>query len=225
MAKKAKLEIEVLDESEVLKLIGACSRRAPTGTRNSALLSLLYGTGARISEALDLRPRDLDLDALTVRIHHGKGDRARTSFLFPMAVPYVQRWLDRRRELGIDSRRVLFSTLEGGRMDASYVRHLLKRLKDKVGLEKRLHPHGFRHSHASRLRADGANLHDIQEQLGHEHTFTTFVYLKRVGNGDGVANLRKLYARPFSVTFAEPEPEPERPPLNTTTFREPDAEA
>jgi len=69
---------EVLSEAEAIALIKACSTRAPTGVRNRALIAVLWRCGLRISEALALELRDVDLEAGTVRVRHGKGDKSRT---------------------------------------------------------------------------------------------------------------------------------------------------
>ena len=72
-------QIDVLTPEEVRLLIDLSSRRSPTGVRGRALIALLYGSGLRISEALALRPKDVDLDGCAVRVHDGKGGRARTA--------------------------------------------------------------------------------------------------------------------------------------------------
>ena len=74
---------EPLTPAEVHALIAACSPKAPTGIRNRALLTLLYRSGLRISEALALRPSDVDLDKHTLRILHGKGNKATTRGFHP----------------------------------------------------------------------------------------------------------------------------------------------
>jgi integrase len=93
---------EILTQDEVRALIGACSNRAPTGIRNRALLVMMYRGGLRLSEALALRPKDVDPDAGTVVILHGKGDRRRTLGLDPGAFAVLGRWLDRRERLGLN---------------------------------------------------------------------------------------------------------------------------
>ena len=81
--KGLKYPVEVLSEAEAVALIRACSRRAPTGIRNKALIVLLWRAQLRITEALDLTPKDLDHDQCTVRVLHGKGDRAWTMAPWP----------------------------------------------------------------------------------------------------------------------------------------------
>jgi site-specific recombinase XerD len=118
---------EPLTRSEVEALLQQCSVRASTGVRNRALLMVLWRGGLRITEALDLKPADIDYDAGTVRILRGKGRKARTVGVDPGALAVVQRWHDRRRSLGL-RRASLFCTIDGGRLNDRYVRALLARL-------------------------------------------------------------------------------------------------
>ncbi len=142
---------EVLTEPEAIALIKACSTRAPTGVRNRALIAVLWRSGLRISEALALELRDVDLEAGTLRVRHGKGNKSRTVGLDEQTAAMLARWIDRRRKLSPGARAPVFCTLAGGRVDASYVRHLLPRLAAKAGLDRRVHAHGLRHTYASEL--------------------------------------------------------------------------
>ena len=76
-------------------------------------------------------------------------------------------WVDVRKGLGITSRRWLFCTLAGGPLDPSYVRQLLPRLAPRAGVDKRVHAHGLRHTHAAELADEGYPVNFIQDQLGH----------------------------------------------------------
>jgi len=142
---------EVLSEPEVVTLIRACSSRAPTGIRNRALIAVLWRSSLRISEALALELRDVDLQAGTLRVRHGKDDKSRTVGVDEQTSALLARWLDRRRRLSPGARAPVFCTLAGGRVDTSYVRHLLPRLAAKAGLDRRVHAHGLRHTYASEL--------------------------------------------------------------------------
>ena len=171
---------EVLSETEVRALIGACSNRAPTGIRNRALIAVMWRCGLRISEALELEPRDVDLDAGTVRVRHGKGDRARTVGLDGGTAALLARWLDRRRAMGHNGRRRIFCTLDGRPVDQSYVRHLLRRLAVKAGVERRVHPHALRHTYSAELAREGTPMNVLRDALGHSSLATTDRYLRDV---------------------------------------------
>jgi site-specific recombinase XerD len=172
---------EVLSEVEAIALLKACSTRAPTGVRNRALIAVLWRCGLRVSEALSLELRDVDLEAGTVRVRHGKGDRSRTVGLNEQTTVLLARWIDRRRGLGPGARAPIFCTLAGGRIDTSYVRRLLPRLAAKAGIDRRVHAHGLRHTYASELAREGTAINVIRDALGHTSLAVTDRYLRNVG--------------------------------------------
>jgi len=174
---------EVFTEDEVRALIAACSTRGVTGHRNRALLAVLWRTGVRISEALELRPHDVDFKNGTVRVRLGKGLKPRTTVLSDLdALPLVARWLEERGKLqAVGQGAPLLCTLKGTPTDPSYARHLLPRLAKRAGLERRVHPHGLRHTHAADLALAGVPVLAIQQQLGHYSLTTTETYLRKVG--------------------------------------------
>ncbi len=176
-SKPRRLPPEVLTDAEVCALMRACGRRAPTGLRNRALIALLYRTGLRINEALSLYPKDLELDEGVVRVLHGKGGRSRTVGIDSGATAIIERWLDARSRLRLNGRQSVFCTLHGNVMADAYIRVMLKRLAARAGIEKRVHAHGLRHTHAAQLRAEGVDIAIISRQLGHSSITTTARYL------------------------------------------------
>lgn len=186
------LATEVYEQEEVEALIGVCSKRAPTGVRNRALLALLYSSGLRLAEALALRPHDLDLEHGTVHVRRGKGGKSRRSGMFRFAEPHLAAWVARREKLEAGDLAPLFCKLDGGELDQSYVRHLLPRLGRKAGIPKRIHAHGFRHSHAAALDRAGVRLKHISEQLGHARPSTTDTYLSRIGSAGLVEAIQEV---------------------------------
>jgi len=171
---------EVLAEAEAIALLKACSTRAPTGVRNRALIAVLWRCGLRISEALSLELRDVDLEAGTVRVRHGKGDKSRTVGIDEQTAALLARWLDRRRQLSPGARAPIFCTLQGGGIDSSYVRRLLPRLARKAGIDRRVHAHGLRHTHAAELAREGTPINIIRDDLGHTSLAVTDRYLRDV---------------------------------------------
>ena len=171
---------EVLAEAEASALLKACSTRAPTGVRNRALIAVLWRCGLRISEALSLELRDVDLQAGTVRVRHGKGDRSRTVGLDEQTTALLGRWLDRRRQLSPGARGPIFCTLQGGRIDSSYVRRLLPRRARKAGIDRRVHAHGLRHTYDAELAREGTAINVIRDALGHTSLAVTDRYLRDV---------------------------------------------
>jgi site-specific recombinase XerD len=171
---------EVLSEPEAIALIRACSPRAPTGIRNRALIAMLWRSGLRISEALALELRDVDLEQGTIRIRHGKGDKSRTVGVDEQTAALLARWLDRRRRLSPGARSPIFCTLHGGRLDSSYVRHLLPRLARRAGIDRRVHAHGLRHTYAAELAREKTPINVIRDALGHTSLAVTDRYLRDV---------------------------------------------
>ena len=171
---------EVLTRDEVNRLLSACGRGS-AGLRTRALITLLYRSGLRVAEALALRPKDLDLINGTVTVLHGKGNRRRTVGVDAQALAVVQLWLDRRRSLAIGPAAPVFCTITqpnpGKEMYSSVVREAFKDLAVKAGIDKRVHPHGLRHTHASELAREGMPIHLIQRQLGHSDLATTARYV------------------------------------------------
>jgi site-specific recombinase XerD len=181
-----KYPAEPLSAEEVSQLLRGCSLRAPTGIRNRALIAVMYRAGLRVSEALALRPTDVNTTDGTLRVLHGKGDKARTVGLDAGALDAVARWMDKRRGFGFRNG-PLFCTLAGSPLSAGYVRDMLKRQRAKAGIEKRVHPHGLRHTHAAELVREGVPINVIRDQLGHSSLAVTDRYLRNVAPADLIA--------------------------------------
>lgn len=195
---------EVLTPDEARALLRVPSSSAPTGIRNRALLAVLYRGGLRLSEALALERRDVDPAKCALAVRHGKGDRHRLVGMDAAAFALVERWLDVRKGLGLARVRPIFCTLEGRPLHASYVRTLLPRLAAQAGIDKRVHPHGLRHTCAAEMAAEGLPMPLIQQQLGHASLHTTSVYLDHIAPE---ALLQAMRARRW-----EPEPLGEKRP-------------
>ena len=181
---------EILTPDEVRALIKACSSRAPIGIRNRALLVLLYRGGLRITEALRLHPKDLDRAGGTVTVLRGKGGKRRTIGLDPGAFAVVERWLDARAKRRISGRAPLICTLHGKPVESAYVRALMPRLARRAGIEKRVHAHGLRHTHAAELALEGQPMNLIQAQLGHSSLATTSRYLAHIAPAQLIEAMR-----------------------------------
>ena len=152
--------------------------------------------GLRLSEALALKPKDVDPDAGMITVLHGKGDRRRVVGIDPGSMAIVMRWVDHRRTRGLTGRSRLFCTLEGRPLHPSYVRTLLHRLGDKAGIDKRVHPHALRHSMAYDLMREGVPVPIIQRQLGHASLATTQRYLDHLAPKDLIEAMQR---REFAV--------------------------
>ena len=127
------------------------------------------------------------------RFHSGafrQRRRARTVGLDPEASAVVWHWISKRKELGLKASQPLFCTLKGDPIDTSYYRHLFKRLAAKAGLDKRVHPHGLRHSGAVHLLDEGKDVVVISRQLGHSNLGTTNTYLNHLKPADVIEAMK-----------------------------------
>src|SRR5262245_8788758 len=188
--KGAKLHPEPLTQDEVGRLLKACSKRAPTGIRNRALIVLLYRGQLRIKEALSLLPKDIDAKAGTVRVLNGKGSKSRLVGLDEEAFAILDRWADRRKQLGLTGRHPFICTLKGEPVKSPYVRAMLPRIAKRAKIEKRVHAHGLRHTGAFELANEGFPLHVIQQQLGHSSLATTDRYIRHLNPQQVVETMR-----------------------------------
>lgn len=175
---------ETLTRDEFGRLLDAISGRSSTALRNRALLATMYRGALRVSEALALRPGDIDAESGELHIREGKGRRSRRVLLDDGALGIVNEWRERRRQLGFDGRRPLFCSIKGatagGELKTAYLRRLLPQLGDAAGIDKRVHAHGLRHSRAAELAAEGVPVNLIQQALGHTSLSTTNTYLAHV---------------------------------------------
>jgi site-specific recombinase XerD len=187
--KGAKYPAEPLSAAEVRSLLAVCDRSTLTGARNYALVVLLWRTGLRCSEALDLRPSDVDSGAGTVRVLNGKGRKARTVGIDDAALEVLDTWLAARSAAGIGDG-PLFCTRAGGRLANRYVRALMARLGEKAGVQHRVHAHGLRHSMAVELRKEGWDIPLISRQLGHSSIATTAIYVDHLFPAEVVGRAR-----------------------------------
>jgi integrase/recombinase XerC len=162
----------VVDEAAV---DGEMSDHPWTGARNQAVLLLLYGSGLRISEALDLNRKDAPLPPRDVLRIKGKGGRERLAPVLPAAQAAVSAYLEQCPHK-IDAQGPLFLGVKGGRLNPRIVQLLIARLRANLGLPATATPHALRHSFATHLLSRGADLRVIQELLGHTSLSTTQTY-------------------------------------------------
>jgi site-specific recombinase XerD len=202
--KGRRLPPEVLTRDEVRRLMAACSKRGATGSRNRALIAVMWRGGLRISEALDLAPSDLDPDRGLVRVKVGKGGAYRSVGMDHEAFALIDRWMDVRRARGISGRAPVFCTLAGARVSTSYVRQLMPRLARRAGIERRCNPHSLRHTMAAEMRDEGAPLDRIQAQLGHASLDGTSHYLRRIAPTDLADGARSRPAWTTDEPAADP---------------------
>jgi len=158
---------------ECRDILDAC-RNTWTGKRNKALIVVMWRAGLRLAEALALKRRDIDFTNRTIRVLHGKGNKARTVGTDSQALGAVNDWL---RIRGFGEEEPVFCTREGKPLKQDYVRAMLPRVARKAGVSKRVHAHGFRHTFAVELAREKVPMTHIQRLLGHTSLATTSIYL------------------------------------------------
>ncbi len=166
-----------LTEDEVDALLSAPNTDEPLGHRDRAMLELLYATGLRVSELINLKQSQINFNQGVLRIV-GKGDRER---LIPLGEE-SQRWLrdfinGPRMEILLERQTdYLFPTRRGDRMTRQAFWHIIKRYAEKAGVRQKMSPHSLRHAFATHLLNHGADLRVVQMLLGHSDLSTTQIY-------------------------------------------------
>ena len=146
------------------------------GIRDRAMLELLYATGIRVSELIALDLEDLNLTGAVLKCE-SKG-RSRNIPLYPAAVRALTRYLQtvRPQLIQLEEEQALFVNMNGDRMSRQGFWKLIKCYQEKAGIQKDITPHTLRHSFAAHLLENGADLHSIQEMLGHADISSTQIY-------------------------------------------------
>ncbi|MGI6468804.1 MAG: site-specific tyrosine recombinase XerD [Syntrophomonadaceae bacterium] len=176
---------------EVARLIEAPDISTPLGVRDRALLELLYATGIRVSELVGLTVADLNQQQGLVRVS-GKGGKDRIVPLGQQSSEWLSRYLKVRASLAGKSRqasKALFLNRFGGQLSVRGVRNIINKYVDALAINARVSPHTLRHTFATHLLNQGADLRSVQELLGHVRLSTTQIYthltkedIKRVHN-------------------------------------------
>lgn len=169
---------EVLSTDEINRLIAVIDLGSPQGERNRAILETLYSCGLRVSELTELRISDLFFDEGFIKVI-GKGDKQR---LVPIAKTTEKYITIYRKEIRVHqnidpkSKDTLFLNRRGKGLTRAMIFTIIKDLAVKADIKKTISPHTFRHSFATHLLENGADLRAIQQMLGHESITTTEIY-------------------------------------------------
>jgi integrase/recombinase XerC len=147
----------------------------PVTVRDRAMLELLYSSGLRLAELVNLNPEDVDLDDAMIRVT-GKGNKTRLIPVGRMARTAVSQWLRIRLELVVGEEKALFIGVRGRRISPRTVQNRVHHWALKAGIPQRVYPHLFRHSFATHLMESSRDLRAVQELLGHADISTTQIY-------------------------------------------------
>ena len=170
---------DTLSENEIDKLILAIDLGSNEGERNRAMLETLYGCGLRVTELIGLKISDLFFEEDFIKVT-GKGDKQRFVPISPVNKKYINIYRNEIRvHLNIQEgfQDILFLNRRGKQLTRAMIFTIVKNLAVTIGLHKNISPHTFRHSFATHLLENGADLRAIQQMLGHESITTTEIYM------------------------------------------------
>jgi len=170
---------DTLSEEEIEEIISQIDLSKPEGERNRAMLETLYSCGLRVSELVNLKISDLFFEEGFIRVI-GKGNKERFVPINLYTIKLINIYKDQIRskvkaQKGFED--ILFLNRRGKNLSRNMVFLILKDLVEKAGLHKKVSPHTFRHSFATHLLENGADLRAIQQMLGHESITTTEIYM------------------------------------------------
>ena len=169
---------DTLSESEITKIIQQIDLSHPQGERNRAMLETLYGCGLRVSELVNLKISDLFFNESFIRVL-GKGSKERLIPIAKVTMKYINIYKDEVRihqKVQDKYKDILFLNRNGKQLTRVMVFTIIKELVQKTDITKTISPHTFRHSFATHLLQNGADLRSIQLMLGHESIITTEIY-------------------------------------------------
>ena len=168
---------EVLTEDEIKRLISSVKIDSEFGQRNKAIIEVLYGTGIRVSELTELKMSNIFFNENIIKVT-GKGNRERFVPLGKIASIEIKKYLNDREKLKVDSKfsDILFLNRYGRQLTRSMIFKVINDSSKNAGIDKKISPHTLRHSYATHLLKNGADLRTIQLILGHESITTTEIY-------------------------------------------------
>lgn len=168
---------EVLTLDEIERMLDAIDLSKDEGQRNLAIIEVLYGSGLRVSELINLKLSNVHIDEKYMLVE-GKGSKQRLVPLSDEAIKQIEFWMQDRCHLPIKpgNEDYLFLNRRGAKLTRVMILIIVKDLAERAGIKKNISPHTFRHSFATHLLEGGANLRMIQMMLGHENLVTTEIY-------------------------------------------------
>lgn len=169
---------DTLSFDDVNRIIKAINISTDLGRRNHCMIEVLYGCGLRVSELIDLKMSNINFKESYLKVE-GKGDKARFVPLAAYTAELIKLYIKEIRskyKINKKCEDILFLNSRGSSMSRVIVFIIIKELTEKAGINKKISPHTFRHSFATHLLQNGADLRYIQEMLGHSSITTTEIY-------------------------------------------------
>lgn len=169
----------VLSVEEIDLMLEVINLKTPEGIRNDAIIETIYSCGLRVSELIDLKLSELYFEEGFIRVF-GKGSKQRFVPISDSAIKKIILYKDSVRsglKIKTDSEDILFLNRRGGKLTRAMIFTIIKNLVELSGIKKNVSPHTLRHSFATHLLENGADLRSIQAMLGHESITTTEIYM------------------------------------------------
>ena len=167
-AKKDKKLPVVLSKKEILDIIGACEN-----IKHKLIIQVLYCSGLRVSEIIDLKINDIDFDRKSIHIKGAKGKKDRVTIISETVLQNIKKYLQEWRPA-----EYVFESMRGGQLTTRTIQAIVSQSTKKASLNKPVSPHSFRHSFATHLLESGLDIRYIQALLGHARLETTQIYTK-----------------------------------------------
>lgn len=171
MSRIKKLPI-ILEENECKTLISIPSRRYPTGVRNKAILLVMLNMGLRVSEIINLKPNDVNLTKMKLKVVNGKGGIDRNLIIPEVLIHYLKEWKNIRPKS-----EYFFCTLKGNRLNQRYLCEMVKRYGRKAEINKIISPHTLRHTFSTNFYRQTKDIETLRKLLGHSDISTTQIYV------------------------------------------------
>lgn len=174
----------VLEHEELEKLLSIPNKRYITGIRNKAILALMANLGLRVSEVVNLKPRDINLGERKLRVVDGKGGVDRDLIIPVLTAEVLKAWKTARPKGSSyffttikDKSEGTFASSIGSQLSIRYIQFMVKRYAKKAGIDKDITPHTLRHTFATDFIRQGQNVMKLKKILGHSDISTTQIYV------------------------------------------------
>lgn len=174
--KKDRYLPKFLKDEEINKIFDACKYDTPINQRNSVIIELLYATGIRVSELVNIKLSDINIDDRVIKVL-GKGSKERIVIFNNHTKKAIDIYLnDGYYKFNKLNTGYLILNKDGNKLSERYIRNIINKLVIKAGLDIKISPHTFRHTFATDMLEDGSDLMTVKELLGHESLNTTSIY-------------------------------------------------
>ena len=191
--KKEKHLPNFLQPDELQSIFDSIELETPLGIRNRLIIELLYATGLRVSELVSLELKDIDFSSHEIRVT-GKGDKERIVFFGDYALKYLKMYLNRSRSILLNGKKedILLLNKDGNPITARGIEVVIDKIVNEAALKHNISPHVIRHTFATDMLNNGADLKSVQELLGHSSLSTTQIYTHITNE-----RLRSVYLKTF----------------------------